>query len=218
MAVDCFMYLEDENGEQIKGETTDLTFKDCIEIFKFDFDAVSQVDTAKLLGEGPALSPGRLMGNGPITNGDPTQALSNSQSDLNKIQSEQTGRDSFTFTIEKQVDCSTPSLFRSYCRATARDKAVPAFKSATVYVLVGGQKRTPDADWEKLSIVVMEFENLHVTSYQIKHDEDLNIPDEKITFYFDKYVMNYRWQEVSGATGQDPVKKGFDFKSLKPLP
>jgi type VI protein secretion system component Hcp len=210
MAVECYLYLEDDQGEQIKGECTDSVFKECIEIFKFDFDAVSQVDPAKMLGEDATPIPkGKLMAkgekNGEGLSGD---VMRSSTTAIQEARDEQTGRDSFTFSVDKTVDAASPSLFQSYCKGTSRQEQDPAFKTAIVYVLVGGMKRDPKAKREQLCILVLEFSNLHITQYQVKYADGL--ADEKLTFYFDSYLMTYKWQETTGGTGKHPPL-GYDF-------
>ncbi|OAI49782.1 hypothetical protein AYO44_06180 [Planctomycetaceae bacterium SCGC AG-212-F19] len=214
MAVDCFFYLEDDRGEQVQGESSDLVFKDCIELTKFDFDAISDVERKDLDNEEmQEWRKNMFTDDGFFGGGGSFGAVA-----MNMGDEEATARDSFTFSVSKMYDKSSPALFLNYCQATRRNRAAVPFKTGSIYLRLPGTPRDPDKDWDNQAFLVMEFENLHVTKYQIKHDSESNIPDESITFYFESYVMKYRRQETEGHLATDLVQKGFDFLTLSPKP
>lgn len=217
MAVDAFLYLEDDQSKQVEGESTDQIFAGYIEIFKFSFDAVSDVQTSDLYDEAMQ-SYRRDMFSASGSDGETGADFGALCNLFDEVTADQTAKDSYTFSVEKQMDCSSPLLFKNFCMATARDKDAPAFNKAIVYLLIGGMERDPDKQPEDHAYIMFEFENLYVTKYELKHDSDLNIPDEKISFYFDSYVMTYRQQKSGGEMSPSPVAKGFDFKAIKPLP
>jgi type VI protein secretion system component Hcp len=218
MAVDCYLYLENASGEQIKGESTDLTFKDCIEIFKFDFDAAGEVKAEDVL-ELEVMKPltQTVSSSSSSLNGDSMgNAFSELEGALKEAEEMQTGKDSFTFSVEKYIDCASPTLLQTFCRATSGQSQDPPFKNAIVYVVVGGQKRTDNTDPESVSVLVFKFGNLHITSYQLKYTDGL--VDEKLTFYFDVFVMTYCRQLPTGGVSDDKLTKGYDFVNAKPMP
>jgi type VI protein secretion system component Hcp len=207
------LYIEDDHGEQIKGESQDLVFKECIELVKFDFDAISDVDTTELFNEETQEWRKNMFADDFFGGGGSFGAIA-----MNMGDEEATARDSFTFSVSKLYDKASPALFLNYCQATRRNRAAVPFKYAAVYIRLAGVASDPDKDWEEQSYIVMEFENLHVTKYSIKHEQETNIPDEDLTFYFESYVMKYRKQEAEGHMGSDLVQKGFDFLTLSPKP
>ncbi len=218
MAVDCFLYLEDASGDPVQGECTDVAFLNTIEVFKFDFDAVSQVEPDKMLGD-TVTAPkkkGGLIEKG-VTNGDMSgEPMRSNTAVIEQAKEEQTGKDSFTFSIEKYMDKSSPVLFDAFCLGTSKEQQDPSFKHAIIYVLVGGMKRSGDSDPASLAYLMIEFGNLRLTQYQMKYADGLI--DEKLTFWFDWYTMTYRKQETGGGTASDKITIGYDFIKLKKLP
>lgn len=214
MAVDCFLYLEDDQGEPIVGESSDIVFKDCIELTKFGFDAISDVERKDLDDEQmQEFRRTMFTDDGFGGGGGSFFAMGMSMGD-----EEATARDSFTFSISKLYDKSSPALFLNYCQAARVPRNVVPFKSATIYLRLSGVAIDPNKEWEDHAFMIMEFGNLYVTKYGIKHEAETNIPDEDITFFFESYVMKYRRQETEGNLASDLVQKGFDFLSLTPKP
>lgn len=224
MAVDCYLYLENSKGSQIEGEATDIAFQGYIEIFKFDFDAVSEVKAEDVLDLNLMPSPEPLSIS-TTANGE-TGSMPNAMGPLvktvKKAQENQTGKDSFTFSISKYLDASTPLLLKTFCSASAGKEQGPAFLNAIVYVMVGGIKRDSSftgntSKLESLCALVFKFQNLQITSYQMSYEGGLL--EEKLTFYFDQYIMEYQRQLVTGGTASSAdakVTKGYNFTTNKP--
>src|SRR5262249_10199484 len=126
--------------------------------------------------------------------------------------------DSFTFSIEKQLDKSSPMLFLNYCQSmTKRSEGAP-FKKATVYICLPGIERTGKTKDQKEDVawVIAEFTKLSINQYGIRLDTETNIPDENITFFFETYKITYRPQLKTGQL-EKPRTLGFDFRTQNPL-
>jgi type VI protein secretion system component Hcp len=191
MAVDAFLILQDKDGTPIEGECTDAVFKGSIEIAKFNFDAISGVE--KQVRDSNALAYKQQV-----------RGMAGGEESL----------DSFTFSIEKQMDKSSPMLFLTYCQSLGKRSEGAPFKKATVYLCIAGMKRKGNK--EDVAWVMLEFTKLSINQYGIRLDTELNTPDENITFFFETYKMTYRPQLESGQL-EKPRTLGFDFRTQNAL-
>jgi type VI protein secretion system component Hcp len=186
MAVDAFLILQDKDGKPIKGECTDAVFAGSIEIGKFNFDAISGVE--KHVRDSGALA---------------------RKLEVRSMAGGEEALDSFTFSIEKQMDDASPMLFLNYCQSmTKRSEGAP-FKQATVYICLPGIERKGKK--EDVAWVILEFTKLSVHQYGIRLDTELNIPDENITFFFETYKITYRPHTKTGQL-EKARTLGFDFR------
>jgi type VI protein secretion system component Hcp len=193
MAVDAFLILKDKDGKAIEGECTDAVFAGSIEIAKFNFDAISGVE--KHVRDSEALKYKAEV-----------RAMAGQES-----------LDSFTFSIEKQMDRSSPKLFLNYCQSLGKRSEGAPFKEATVYLCIAGLERQgKKEEKEEVAWVMIEFTKLAINQYGIRLDTELNVPDENITFFFETYKITYRRQL---QTGQLDTRRslGFDFRTQDAL-
>jgi type VI protein secretion system component Hcp len=177
--------------EGVEGESTDAVFKGSIEIAKFNFDAVSGVEEHV--------------------------RDSNAEGRRTKVLQKE-GLDSFTFSIEKEMDKTSPKLFLNYCESMSKHGA--PFKKATVYLCLAGVEREKGKQKEDVAWVTIEFTTLSVSHYGIRLDTELNIPDEDITFRFETYKITYRPQLESGRldVARSPLGFAFIFGKQEPIP
>jgi type VI protein secretion system component Hcp len=176
--------------EDIEGESLDAVFKGSIEIAKFNFDAVSGVE-------------------------EHVRSPETAQARRGAVQLE--GLDSFTFSIEKEMDKTSPKLFLNYCQSMGKGKGAP-FKTATVYLCLAGVERKKGKNKEDVAWVTIEFTTLSVSQYGIRLDTEMNIPDENITFRFETYKITYRPQLESGGLDKARPALGFNFGFGEPKP
>ena len=171
MAVDAFLVLHDKDGTPIEGECTDDVFKGSIEIGKFNFDAISGVEK-------------HVRDSGALTRKLEVRSMAGGEESL----------DSFTFSIEKQMDKASPVLFLNYCQSMSKRSEGAPFKKATVYICLPGIERKGKLEQTKEDVawVILEFTKLSINQYGIRLDTELNIPDENIMFFFETYKITYR--------------------------
>jgi type VI protein secretion system component Hcp len=191
MAVDAFLILEDKDGTPIVGESTDAVFEGSIEIGKFNFDAISGVEK-------------HVRDSGALARKLEVRSMAGGEESL----------DSFTFSIEKQLDKASPMLFLNYCQSMSKRSEGAPFKKATVYICLPGLERKGKK--EDVAWVIIELTKLSINQYGIRLDTELNIPDENITFYFETYKITYRPQTSTGQLAK-PRTLGFDFRTQNAL-
>jgi type VI protein secretion system component Hcp len=105
------------------------------------------------------------------------------------------------FYIKKDVDLATPDLFLAYCQ-NHRGDAKP-FESARVTLRRAGG-RGPQI------YLVVEFQEVFVTAYEIQGGSKDELPEESVTFSFKKMVtVDYTPQ---GSEGQGHVARHGEFK------
>jgi len=208
MAVDAFLTLTDMQGNPIHGESQDAVFGKvhAIEIFDFDFEASKNVEVEPDDEPPPSFAD---------DDADSFFASLAGAGDLYR----DTAHDSFSFSIKKMLDLSTPHLYHSFCQTLQknRKKVKFTFAEAKVYLCVAGVKRDSSKKPEDVAYMVLHFEDLYVTKYALKLDTGLNIPDEDIDFFFQKYKMGYRPQASAGGFATKLRYLGFDFVDDKKL-
>jgi type VI protein secretion system component Hcp len=117
----------------------------------------------------------------------------------------------FGFEVEKEVDVSSPHLFKAFAVTYSRRKvdAVNFFPSAVViFRKVGGPSPTV--------YLTMSFGGVLVTSFSLDIGED-GMSKEKVKFRFQTTTMEYRRQDPTGKLNPPPEKKGWDFEKNKRL-
>lgn len=212
MAVDAFLVLSDMQGNPITGESQDAVFSqvNAIEIFDFDFEASKN---AELEGEEEESGPVRSMAD------DDADSFFASLVNAAELYRD-TAHDSFTFSIKKMLDLSSPHLFHSFCQTlqgSGKKKIKFTFAEAKVYLCRAGFKRDATKKPDDVAFMVLHFEDLYVTKYALKLDTGLNVPDEDIDFFFQKYKMGYRPQATTGGFTTKLRYLGFDFLEDKKL-
>jgi type VI protein secretion system component Hcp len=207
MATDIFMVIFGPGG-QMQGESTDVVFKNAIEIDTFSMDAQNlEEDVRTKAAEARA---GQVQKAGAWSDemdrggGDDIEDTDAAGGDL----------DQFTFEIEKDVDRSSPALFQNFCKV--KSQLTENFDRILIYLCIAGQERNAKLSKEAHAHVVLEFMDVHVVSYSLSLDADRNTPTETVEFYFGKYKITYRKQSEAGKLIR-PRSVGWDFENNKPL-
>lgn len=206
MAVDAFMVLKDAKNKTIAGETQDAIFSkvQAIEIFDFDFEASKSADEKEEADGGQPRE---------MADDDPDAFFASLAGMADLYQQRETAHDSFSFSIKKMLDVSSPFLFRHYCETQKKkkDELKTSFAECTIYLCIAGVTRDSSKTPDDVARLVLHFEDLYITKYALKLDTALNIPDEDIDFFFHKYKMGYRPQSATGSFSTKLRFLGFDF-------
>jgi type VI protein secretion system component Hcp len=124
----------------------------------------------------------------------------------------------YTFQIRKQVDVSSPTLFRAYADYCARflTKDEFQFSSAEINFRKAGGKAEQYRAYSGTVYLKVTFENLLLVKYTFG-DATSGSPTETIRFAFQKCKLSYQQQSEEGKTAPPaPEIKGWDFTSNTP--
>jgi type VI protein secretion system component Hcp len=187
MPLDGFLEIKPGGAPSVTGETRDAAFagKGAMSLNSFEFGSESGAGASRGGKEDKKNSHGkkdpRSQPKPPeMPAGEPTTSL--------------------YFYIKKDVDLATPDLFLAYCQ-NHRGDAKP-FESARVTLRRSGGR-------EPQVYLVVEFQEVFVTAYEIQGGSKDELPEESVTFTFKKMVtVDYTPQ---GAVGQGHVLKHGEF-------
>jgi type VI protein secretion system component Hcp len=201
---DGFLQLV-KGGQAIKGETTDKAYSGAIEILSFKIGSMSGfTDTEGFYAVQDARQRSDVAFSRAYSNdeseGIATLFASDAEmdafegTDLSKV-------DACKFTITKEMDLSSPDLFRAYC-STQDLKTRDVFNSGTVTLrkATGGSRAV---------FLTYSFEDLVVVGYSLDIGADAKAK-ETVTISFAKVRAEYKPQKATGELGA-VVKGGWDF-------
>jgi type VI protein secretion system component Hcp len=204
-----------KDGTPINGETTDAEFPNHIEIISFQFGSsegfpdkeglyaaqdanLRQQVAANRYNDNPYLGIASLFGDEEQDN--TPQDLS--ESDLKGCE----GTDiaevaACKLTITKELDLSSPDLFRAYCSTQDLNNR-DVFESATLYIrkATGGQRKV---------FLTLVFGDVVVTGYTLDVSGEA-VAKETINLTFAKCRLEYKMQETGGGL-QAAIKGGWDL-------
>ncbi|MGF1580238.1 MAG: type VI secretion system tube protein Hcp [Gemmataceae bacterium] len=206
MAIDGFMEIT-HNNKPISGETLDAIFGNskhrACSILSFDIKMQQSSESsrdeeasapqtgsseASLWGDGPSASLGQAPS---ASSGKPNTPL--------------------RFSVTKEVDAASSTLFRAYCQHVnllADDPDRKPFDKVRITVRKSGG-RSP------LVFLVFEFEEVFVAEYSVNVD-DAKVATETLTFKGSTGTMQYRAQKSRGLAR--PQVAGWSFKKDKTGP
>jgi type VI protein secretion system component Hcp len=206
---DGFLQLV-KSGQPVAGECTDMDFPEAIEILSFKFGSMSGfADTdVKKVGDRRGVAQSRAQDNDSsiglaslFGDGDDS-AAEYSDKELDQYQGKDLSEvEACNFQIVKEMDLSSPDLFRAYCSAQDLENR-DVFDSATIAL----RKATGKARAVFLTYV---FNDLVVVGYSLEVGGDAT-PKETINFSFGKIRAEYKPQLATGKMG-NVIKGGWDF-------
>ncbi len=212
---DGFLVLM-QGGAKVEGEALDAGFVSAIEIISFEFGSSQPFDddqefADQAFSDRAGRAKGRMMDDEPAIGmqqlfGDPdydyAQDITLSDADFKKYQGDDLGEvDACQFEITKQLDRSSPALFRAYCSThslTTRE----VFDTATVTL----RKASGDA---RVAYLVLTFNDVVTVGYTLSVDSSA-FPRETVTFSFAKCKMEYKPQNDDGTLGA-AIRTGWNF-------
>jgi len=194
MAVDAFMEMMGPNGT-IKGESTDETFKDTIEIKHFELSCRSASDMADDEDE------------------DEDEAKKKKKK---KKKGKDDGKGSFTLKVKKESDAATPDLIQSYCENLG--EAIKRLPKVRIN-LRKPQPKESQAAGKKRDLVyfILTLYDVYVVNYTMSLEGETSIPTETVEFAFTGCRMRYLPQEATGS-GASVINADWDFLSEPPGP
>jgi type VI protein secretion system component Hcp len=171
MAAEIFLELISKSGSQVKGESTDAQFPTHIELKSFSM-------------KGPTFS--RKMER-------KAAAAKEKGKDSDKAKKLEEKTTTWSFSISKDVDKSTPVLIQTYSKnlgpqSEPYSKAVVRFRIPQPY--------------KHFVFLELIFVDVFLTKYDVEIDEETSLPGEKISFSFKGVEMKYMQQEVTGAASK----------------
>ncbi len=209
---DGFLQLV-KGGQPIKGESIDKEFTDAIEFQSFQFGSMSGfTDNAALYaaqdaGQRRSLAESRFgaennFGEFASLFGDDEQTIEMDEKDYKEFEGKDLADvDACNFQIVKQLDLSSPNLFRAYC-STQDLEHREVFESATVSL----KKATGGA---RAVFLKYTFNDVVIVGYTLEVGKD-GLPKETISLSFGKVHAEYKPQTKAGEL--DPsVQGGWDF-------
>ncbi len=197
-----------KDGKPIKGESTDADFPGLIEIVSFSFGSSqgfsSETDEAgqevsvqyksqTRYKDDPVMSMASLFGD------DEPQF---SDEELEGFEGKDlTTEDACKITLSKELDVSSPNLFRAYC-STQDLEHRDVFETATLYIkkATGGSRKV---------FLTFVFSDVVVTGYTLDIGSDA-VPKETLNLVFGKCRLEYKPQEAAGGLGA-AIKGGWDM-------
>jgi len=209
---DGFLQLV-KSGQPVAGECTDIDYPESIEILSFKFGsmsgfsdtdgfyAVQNVGDRRGVAASRAQEADLSVGFASLFGGDES-APEYSEKELD----ENEGKDlsdveACNFQIVKEMDISSPDLFRAYCSAQDLEHR-DVFDSATITL----RKATGRARSAFLTYV---FNDLVVVGYSLEIGSDAS-PKETINMSFAKIRAEYKPQKTTGLLAP-VIKGGWDF-------
>jgi type VI protein secretion system component Hcp len=184
---DGFLQLV-KSGQPIKGESTDMEFPESIEILSFKFGTMSGfADTEEFTA---------------VQKVGEESTPENSDKKLDSYQGKDLADvEACNFQIVKEMDISSPDLFRAYCSAADLEHR-EVFDSGTVTL----RKATGKA---RLPFLTYTFNDLVVVGYSLEIGGDAS-PKETINLSFGKVRVEFKPQKSTGALSP-AIKGGWDF-------
>lgn len=202
-----------KSGHAIEGESTDADYPGLIEIVSFTFGSSSgfpdkeglyaaqdanarhgvaqsrfndngYIDMASLFGDEPA----------PPPEFDEGELKDFEGTDLAEV-------DACKITLSKELDLSSPDLFRAYCSTQDLNNR-EVFETATLYIkkATGGGRKV---------FLTFVFSDVVVAGYTLDIGGDA-VPKETINLVFGKCRVEYKPQEAGGGLGA-AIKGGWDM-------
>ena len=209
----CDGFLALTKGQaKIKGEASDAGFQDTIEVISFEFGSSQGFDDDALFAEqGTAnrrqTASNRLFDSGPefgMSNlfGEESNFGSLSDADFAQFEGKDLAEvDACQFEITKQLDLSSPDLFRAYCSShSLATREVFETGVLTLRKATGGTRQP---------YLVFNFNDVVVVGYTLQIDSTA-FPRETVTFSFAKIKMEYKPQKDDGTLGT-PIRSGWNF-------
>lgn len=209
---DGFLQLKKQD-QQVKGESTDKAFAGAIEILSFKFGSMSgfsdsqEFYAAQNVGERRGVAMSRASDNdgsiglGSLFGGEDSTP-EYSERELDEYQGQDLADvEACNFQIVKEMDLSSPDLFRAYCSSQDLENR-DVFDSGTITL----RKATGGARATFLSYV---FSDLVVVGYSLEVGGDAT-PKETINMSFAKVRVEYTPQKVTGEMDK-VIKGGWDF-------
>ena len=197
---DGFLQLV-KSGQPVKGESTDMDYPEAIEILSFKIGSMSGFTdkdgyyAVQNVGQRQAVAASRAQENdlsigfATLFGGDGSTP-EYSEQELDSYQGKDLSEvEACKFTITKEMDISSPDLFRAYC-STQDLEHRDVFDSATVTL----RKATGKA---RAAFLTYTFNDLLVVGYSLDLGSDAT-PKETITLSFAKVRAEYRPQKATG--------------------
>ncbi|HEX4000838.1 MAG TPA: type VI secretion system tube protein Hcp [Pirellulales bacterium] len=209
---DGFLQLV-KSGQPVVGESTDIDYPESIEILSFKFGTMSgfsdtdEFYAVQKVGERGNVAASRAQENDGSVGlaslfGGEDSAPEYSDKELKQYQGKDLSEvEACKFQIVKEMDISTPDLFRAYCSAQDLEHR-DVFDSATITL----RKATGKT---RAAFLTYTFNDLVVVGYSFEIGGDAS-PKETITMSFGKIRAEYRPQLATGAMGK-VIKGGWDF-------
>ena len=179
-----------KSSQPVNGECTDIDYPESIEILSFRVGSMSGfTDTDD------AFNAAKKVGGENDTPNPSKKKLDSSEgTDL-------AGEEACNFQITKEMDLSSPDLFRAYCSSQDPEKR-DVFDSGTVTL----RKATGKA---RAAFLTYTFNDVIVTSYSLDIGGDAS-PKETVVFSFARVRVEFRPQKATGGMGL-VIKGGWDF-------
>jgi type VI protein secretion system component Hcp len=114
----------------------------------------------------------------------------------------------FAFEITKDIDSSSPILYRAYCSNSYMPKR-PQF-NAFEQAMVTFRKTGAHEDMPVVYLMMM-FRDVYVSTYKFKAD-GAGAPEETIEFKALGCSMTYAPQASDGTMNVQPIERGWDLK------
>ena len=108
-----------------------------------------------------------------------------------------------SFTVQKQLDSSSTTLFKHMCAGARIDKA-------KLYIRRPGEGGSTATSNAPVDYMVWDFEGLQVVSFSADGNGSSAIPDETIAFNFTSVSEHYR--EIKDGQPQGPISMKYDLK------
>lgn len=209
---DGFLQLV-KSGQPVVGESTDMDYPESIEVLSFKFGNSSGFgDTAEFfaaqkVGDRRGVAMSRAQDNDGSIGlaslfGGEDDAPEYSEKELDQYQGKDLSEvDSCSFQITKEMDISSPDLFRAYCSAQDLEHR-DVFDSGTLTL----RKATGKT---RAAFLTYTFNDLVVIGYSLEIGGDAS-PKETISLSFAKIRAMFRPQKATGALAP-VIKGGWDF-------
>lgn len=201
---DGFLQLV-KGGQPVKGESTDKEFAGAIEILTFKLGSMSGFTDTEAYYAVQNSSQRSDVAFSRAYQSDESEGIHTlfaSDEEMKQFEGEDLSTvDACKFTITKEMDLSSPDLFRAYCSTQDLENR-DVFDSATVSLrkATGGARQT---------FLTFTFADLVVAGYSLDMSGDAS-PKETITISFGKVKAEYKPQKSTGELA--PVVKGsWDF-------
>ncbi|HEV2971483.1 MAG TPA: type VI secretion system tube protein Hcp [Pirellulales bacterium] len=203
-----------KDGEPIEGESTDDKFPGLIEIVSFQFGSSQGFpDKEGLYAAQDAnlrhgVARGRFNDDGAagiasLFGDEPSAPQEFDEGELKDLEGTDLAEvDACKITITKELDLSSPDLFRAYCSTQDLNNR-DVFESATLYVkkATGGNRKV---------FLTFVFSDVVVTGYTLDIGGDA-IPKETINLVFAKCRVEYKPQQEPGGLEPAAIKGGWDM-------
>jgi type VI protein secretion system component Hcp len=209
---DGFLQLV-KSGQPIRGECTDTDYPKAIEILSFKFGTMSgfsdtnEFFAVQKVGDRRGVATSRAQDNGgsiglASVSGGEDGTPKYSEKELDQYQGQDLSSvEACKFQVVKEMDISSPDLFRAYCSAQDLEHR-DVFDSATVTL----RKATGKT---RAAFLTYVFNDVVVVGYSLEIGGDAS-PKETINLSYGKVRAEYRPQKTSGEMGL-VIKGGWDF-------